>query len=207
MSDGRPAQGRDRLLAAAIRHLDSHGEADLRVTEIATEADVAIGLIRHHFGSRDGLVAEAQQIRVAGATKEDLDAIRAVVETAPNYPALRKGIEPLVRMPFASSREQIRLARFAAISTAHGRPEAREQIGRTVGGLLDELTEVLRRAQARELIRSDIDARSTATFVQSYALGLILADLDPTPAATEALVGLILSVIDLLLDPAGQTSA
>ena len=72
MGDGRPSEGRERLLAAAIRHLETHGEADLRVTDIAEEAGVAIGLIRHHFGSRDGLVAAAQQRRVEGATREDL---------------------------------------------------------------------------------------------------------------------------------------
>ncbi len=72
MSDGRPAEGRERLLAAAIRHLETHGEAELRVTEIAEEADVVIGLIRHHSGSRHGPVAAAQQRRTEGLTREDL---------------------------------------------------------------------------------------------------------------------------------------
>jgi AcrR family transcriptional regulator len=198
--------GRERLLSAAIRHLDTHGEAELRVTEIAAETGVAIGLIRHHFGGRDGLVAEAQQVRVEGSTREDLDGVRAVIESAATYQHLRDGVERLVRIPFETSREQVRLSRLAAISSAHGRPDARANIGRTVGGLLDQLAGLLRVAQTRGLIRSDLDTRAVATFIQAYALGLILTDLDPTPADREALIGVILSVLDLLLAPVGWTA-
>jgi AcrR family transcriptional regulator len=198
--------GRERLLSAAIRHLDTHGEAELRVTEIAAEAGVAIGLIRHHFGGRDGLVAEAQQVRVEGSTREDLDGVRAVIESAATYQHLRDGVERLVRIPFETSREQVRLSRLAAISSAQGRPDARANIGRTVGGLLDQLAGLLRVAQTRGLIRSDLDTRAVATFIQAYALGLILTDLDPTPADREALIGVILSVLDLLLAPVGWTA-
>jgi len=201
MTDARPAEGRERLLRAAIRHLEAHGEARLRVTEIAAEADVAIGLIRHHFGSRDGLVAEAQQVRVAGAAREDLVAIRDAVESATSYQALRERYEGLVRRLFATGRAQIRLSRLAAISTAHGRPEAHEHIGRTIGELLDEFAESLDLAKTRGLVRSDLDARATATFIQAYALGMTLADLDPTPVEVDALVGVIMRVLDLLLAP------
>jgi AcrR family transcriptional regulator len=197
--------GRERLLSAAIRHLDTHGEAELRVTEIAAEAGVAIGLIRHHFGGRDGLVAEAQQVRVEGSTREDLDGVRSVIESAATYQHLRDGVERLVRIPFETSREQVRLSRLAAISSAHGRPDG-ATIGRTIGGLLDQLAGLLGVAQTRGLIRSDLDTRAVATFIQAYALGLILTDLDPTPADREALVGVILSVLDLLLAPAGWTA-
>jgi AcrR family transcriptional regulator len=205
MTESRPADGRERLLQAAIRHLETRGEAELRITEIAREAGVAIGLIRHHYGSRDGLVAEAQQVRVEGMTREDLEAIRPIVENAATYAEIRAGIERIVRMPFASSRREVRRSRFAAISTAHGRPAAREHIGHTVSGLLDRLTDLLVVARDRGLTRDDFDPRATATFIQAYALGLILADLDPTPADSEELVRIILAVIDLLLAPEPRT--
>jgi AcrR family transcriptional regulator len=207
MTHGRQVNGRELLLHAAIRHLETKGEAELRVTEIAADAGVAIGLIRHHFGSRDGLVAEAQQVRVEGATREDLDAIRPIVENAASYAEIRAGIERIVRLPFESSRIDIRLSHLAAISTAHGRPAARETIGRTVGGLLDHLGEILTVARDRRLIKDVFDPRATATFIQAYALGLILADLDPTPASSEEIVRIVLAVIDLLLAPEDHPSA
>lgn len=48
------ADGRQRLLDAAVRWLETASEADFRMLAIAAEADVTIALITHHFGSRDG---------------------------------------------------------------------------------------------------------------------------------------------------------
>ena len=65
---GRPDR-RELLLGAAVRHLDTASAESLRVGAIAEEAGVAVGLINHYFGSRDGLIAAAQQRRIAGATQ------------------------------------------------------------------------------------------------------------------------------------------
>ena len=201
MNDGRPAEGRERLLAAAIRHLETHGEADLRVTDIAEEAGVAIGLIRHHFGSRDGLVAAAQQRRVEGATREDLEGARTVLSEVEDNDALMARLAELTRAVTDRSRADIRLSRFAAIATAHGRPEARESMGAALGDLLDDLAVLIMEAQLRGLVRQDLDARAVATFLQAYSLGLIVHDVDPKEPDAEKLTGVILTALGAILGP------
>ena len=197
MADGPPAEGRERLLAAAIRHLETHGEAELRVTEIAEEADVAIGLIRHHFGSRDGLVAAAQQRRIEGVTREDLAGMRATLTEVADNDALVARVIELTRAVTDRRRADVRLSRFAAIATAHGRPEAREAIGAT----LDDLSVLIMEAQLRGLVRTDLDARAVATFLQAYALGVIVHDLDPKDPDAAKLTDVIVTAVRAILSP------
>ena len=201
MSDGRPAEGRERLLAAAIRHLETHGEAELRVTEIAEEADVAIGLIRHHFGSRDGLVAAAQQRRTEGVTREDLAGMRATLTEVADNDALMARVIELTRAVTDRRRADVRLSRIAAIATAHGRPEAREAIGATLDDLLDDLSVLIMEAQLQGLVRTDLDARAVATFLQAYSLGLIVHDLDPKGHDAGKLTDVIVTAVRAILCP------
>jgi AcrR family transcriptional regulator len=60
---------RDGILRAAERLLSAYGVDGIRLKDIASEAGVSIGLLQHHFGSRDDLVrqmllaANAERIR------------------------------------------------------------------------------------------------------------------------------------------------
>ena len=198
MAEDAP-DGRERLLRAAIRHLEEQGEADLRVTDIAEEADVAIGLIRHHFGSRDGLVATAQVRRIEGATRMDMDASRAALGSADDLATLLERVEALTRALLERSRSDVRLSRLAAIAAAHGRPEAREAIGAVFGDLLDELAGIVREAQDRGLARTDLDPRAVATFIQAYSLGLIVHDLDPDPADDDRVAEVLAAAVRSVL--------
>jgi AcrR family transcriptional regulator len=193
--------GRERLLRAAVKHLEAHSAAQLRVTAIAEEAGVAIGLIRHHFGSRDGLVAAAQQRRIEGATREDIRRIRPLL-AASDAETLWSGLQQVTRATVERTRGTVRLSRFASVATAHGRPEVREAISTTFGDLLDEMSTMIDEAQQRGLLASDVSSRAAATFIQSYALGLLIHDLDPDPVDDEELVGVIMAALRAVLPPA-----
>jgi AcrR family transcriptional regulator len=53
------AQGRERLLDAAVRLIAREGIDNVRIARIATEAGVSAGLVHYHFDSRDALLEEA----------------------------------------------------------------------------------------------------------------------------------------------------
>lgn len=194
-------EGRERLLAATVAHLEARSAASLRVTEIAEEADVAIGLIRHHFGSRDGLIAEAQQRRLEGATRTDIAAARTALTDLEDFDAVMEAIVALTRATVSRQRATQRLSRVAAIATAHGRPQVRSGVGRTLGDLIDEMALLIRESQERGLVRRDLEARALATFVQAYALGLVVHDLDPDAAGEEALVEVVTVALRAILSP------
>src|SRR5699024_7380628 len=54
-SGGRDLTGRARIRNAGLHLFAANGFAGTPLRSIAAEAGVAIGLISHHFGSKDGL--------------------------------------------------------------------------------------------------------------------------------------------------------
>ncbi|MFF2108930.1 TetR/AcrR family transcriptional regulator [Rhodococcus sp. ACS1] len=78
-------EGRQALLAAAVRVVAAQGLRHLTYRGVAREANVTHGLVAHHFGSRDALLEAALQYSVENSVTSistrpgtgDLDAIFA----------------------------------------------------------------------------------------------------------------------------------
>jgi TetR/AcrR family transcriptional repressor of bet genes len=81
-----PDERRELLVAATLRCLARDGHAGISVRRIATEAGVSVGLLNHHFGSIDALIADTyhklaseltsalrQEIQQAGTPAEKMD--------------------------------------------------------------------------------------------------------------------------------------
>ncbi|MGV8860087.1 MAG: TetR/AcrR family transcriptional regulator [Pseudomonas sp.] len=63
-----PDERRDLLIAATLKCLAEEGHAGISVRRIAKEAGVSVGLLNHHFGSIDVLIADAYQKLSLGMT-------------------------------------------------------------------------------------------------------------------------------------------
>lgn len=193
---------RRRILDAAIVVIDLDGEAALRITDIADRAGVATGLINHHFGSRDGLVAAAQAERFAGLVGVNLGMFRAIFNEklphAETASVLRETFAGIVGRVHLSDR----LSRASALGAAHGRPDLQLAISRTTSTFIGEATEIVRVGQQMGIVRSELDARAIATVLLSFTFGFVIADFDDEPASYEELAQVLESLIDLLLVPA-----
>jgi AcrR family transcriptional regulator len=62
---------KQRLLELAIQTIDESGEPGIRVNQLAESAGVSIPTLYHHFGSREGLIEEAQAERFIRALRDD----------------------------------------------------------------------------------------------------------------------------------------
>ncbi|MBL3701046.1 TetR/AcrR family transcriptional regulator [Leucobacter luti] len=60
---------RERILAACATVIARNGLARFRMSDVAREAGVSIGLLAYHFGDRDGLVQAALDEVTASATR------------------------------------------------------------------------------------------------------------------------------------------
>jgi len=80
-----PEDRRRQLGEAALRCIVKHGNAGVSVRQIAAEAGVTQGLITHHFGEINELVAYAFDLM----SDNLLDAIRDAVAQAPPNPQAR----------------------------------------------------------------------------------------------------------------------
>ncbi len=198
-ADGGQPDRRSLLLRVAVDHLEQYSAESLRVTDVARDAGVAIGLINFYFGGRDGLIAAAQQERIAGATRIDIEGSRAALEGAVDLEQLMAGIREVARSTVDRSRADVRLSRFAAIATAHGRPQVREGIGGTLSGLIDAMAVLIADGQERGIVTSRRSPRALATFIQAYSLGLLVHDLDPAPCADEELLDVAMDAVRTIL--------
>jgi len=195
---GQPDR-RELLLRVAVGHLEQHSAESLRVTDVAQEAGVAVGLINFYFGGRDGLIAAAQQERIAGATRIDIEGSRAALQGAADLEQLMAGIREVARSTVDRSRGGVRLSRFAAIATAHGRPEVRGGIGGTLSTLIDAMAVLIADGQAQGIVTSRRSPRALATFIQAYSLGMLVHDLDPSPCDDEELLDVAMDAVRTIL--------
>ena len=90
-----PVDRRRQLGEAALRCIVKDGNAGVSVRQIAAEAGVTQGLITHHFGEINELVAYAFDLM----SDNLLDAIRAAVAAAPQNPQAR--IDAFIQASFS----------------------------------------------------------------------------------------------------------
>jgi AcrR family transcriptional regulator len=183
---------REAILEVAIEQLAGGGEASVRLAVIAEEAGVAIGLISYHFGGRDGLIRAAQKARYERRMQGDFDAIQGVMESVSDSSELLQGLSSHTARTVASpDGAAARLERVALLGSMLGRPELADDLGALQGSLTDRLTDMLRHSQDEGLVRADLDARAIALFAQAYAVGMVLADIDPQRPDDEALTAVV----------------
>ncbi len=77
---------RDTLIAAAVDHLSRYGPAGLQPQEICRELGISKALVNYHFGTREGLIAEAMTL----GFEQYVDAVTSAVDAA--------GPDPLDRL-------------------------------------------------------------------------------------------------------------
>ena len=192
------SDGRSRILDAAYAIVESSGEAALRFVDVAETAGVALSVITHHFGTREGLVAAVHARRFAGIVAEDVAQI-AVLVGASTREDITAAVTRITQAVLAKDRAAGRLARVSSIGATHGRPELSDVIAEEATRLLDRLAEAVAGLQTDGLLADDVDPRAFATFLQAYTLGMILADLDTTPPARGAIVEVVERAIGAFL--------
>lgn len=178
---------RGRVLEVATQAIEEHGEAALRVEDVAHAAGVSVGTIYRYFGNREGLVVAVRAAQFLGALDEDLDQMESLVAGVSTPAEFVESVQRLTRMAGHPSRAPLRLRRIEIIGASRARPALARAIGDEQARITDRFTAILRRAQERGLIDASLDPRSLAQFVLAFTLGQVLAEIDTsTPFDLEA---------------------
>jgi AcrR family transcriptional regulator len=101
-----PEERRRQLGEAALRCIRKHGNAGVSVRQIAAEAGVTQGLITHHFGEINELVAYAFDLMSNGLLK---DILKAVEEAEPSPRARLDAFIAASFSPILMDREVLRV--------------------------------------------------------------------------------------------------
>lgn len=123
------AAGRQALLRATIVVVAAGGLRALTYRAVASEAGVSHGLVRHHFGTRDQLIAEAMEFAIG----ESL-AGSNMVEAVASFDDFAAGIESL-----AERESEIQSFQYELLLEARRRPELGELAARHYNAYRDAI--------------------------------------------------------------------
>lgn len=175
VSDKDPA--RERLLAAAVRAIDAGGTAAIRVIPVCREAGVSQGMVRYYFGDRQGLVDAAVARRFGDRFGELLTVFAETAKTCNTPDEFRALIKQALDGLFVPSRTKLRLERNGDVGAAVARPNLAAQIAAERDETLELFCTVLADAQARGLMKADLDPKLVAAFHLSMVHGYSLFEL------------------------------
>lgn len=168
---------RERIVASALRAIDESGTAALRVVAVAHEAGVSQGMIRYYFGDRQGLVDEALARRFSDRFGEFMDVFAEASRKCATPDEFRAVISSVLGAVFVPERTKMRLERNSDVGEAVARPELASKIAVERDESLEELRAIIADAQARGLMKKDLDPKAVAGFHLAMVHGYSMLEL------------------------------
>ena len=173
------------LLELTIATIDESGETGVRVSQIVKAAGVTIPTLYHYFGSREGLIEEAQVERFIRVLRSDTEAFLARLETCETRADLEKALASNVLALELPNRALMRWQRLNALGASYARPSLAERITKAHDELATRTALALAPFQRKGLIRQDIDLRAVVAWYNGAVLGKNLvqignSDIDQT---------------------------
>lgn len=174
------------ILAEARRVIDDRGEAGLRVAELAERCNVAVGLLYHYFKDRQALIAAVRAQQFAELVDADIDTVdmNIVGETTVDG-LLSAAVSNFGANIDDEKRRTNRWGRLAILAASEHNQVLRSEISAQQMRSARALIDVIEKAQAQGLVRTDISARAIALLVEAVPLGTVLADINPETAPTQ----------------------
>lgn len=190
---------KQKLLDAAIRTINDKGEAGLRIDDLLNEVDVKAPTLYHHFGSREGLIAEAQAERFLRSIRVGTAEIIDAFNSSTTIEDLKKAVRLAVSYRGDESRIQYRLQRLNALGAAYARPDLAVRIVEAHEAQVREVADAMRPFQAKGLIRSDIDIEMVIAWYNGALIGGLLVELEPSTLDANHWSVVMIDAIDHLL--------
>jgi AcrR family transcriptional regulator len=190
-----------KILDEAIRIIDERGEAGVRIQDIQIACEVTPPSIYHFFGSREGLVCEAQAARLYRSFAEMDGALDGILSNIDSRAALRDGIAEYIRTIFDTSRSVERLRRVATIGSVEGRPELSRRFNEVIEGYVTERVGRLAVLQDRGYVAADLDLSAFTYWIMALIFGRTLIELGSSPEPQPAWDAIAFKAISTVLLP------
>ena len=168
-SERRKARTTTAIMDAAERHFLERGFQNAKVDEIAEEADVAVGSVYNHFGSKEGLYR--------AALERALDLFESYMEEepAPDGPALEQLLEVAGRIARFGRERRGHLRMLVLPQPREAEEALREALDQVHKAMAaqERRTAALIEAAVRRGDARPLDSRRAAAFVWSSWLGTL----------------------------------
>ena len=166
-----------KILDEAVRMIDERGEAGVRIQDIQDACEVTPPSIYHFFGNRDGLVREAQVVRLRRSFDANDSVLDEVLDSVGSREELRVALTRFLAMFLAPERAAERRRRMASMGSAEGRPELEQRFAEVVAGYVEERSRRLEPFQAKGWIRPELDLRSFNYWLMGLVFGRVYIEI------------------------------
>jgi len=170
----------DAVIEETIRVLESEGESAVRIANISAVTGVSYGAIYHHFRDRDGLIRAAQFARLRhqprSFTAPMAQAFDQIETQAADSMVLVDIMRDIARTITDPQRQAIRLVRINVLAAAESRPELRTAVMELERRIMEDVRQLVVRAQGLGVVSPDLDPLAVATFLESIAFGVVLQE-------------------------------
>lgn len=164
---------------AAVRAIDAGGEPAVNVHKVAKEAGVTVPSLYHFYGSRDGLVEEAQVHRFEAGIRRvgmNLDEGLARATTAKKY---REAIKAFLVGLSAPPNLGFRKSRATVVASAVNNPSLARRIAEIQETEVRRIASFLTYGKERGWVDRDLDIEVIVLWTITQLNGKIVLELDP----------------------------
>lgn len=190
---------RQRLIDAALVIIDRDGIDGARLRDIVAEAGLTTGSLYWFFKNRRQLINAALADRYVDKMRSVLEVTRTILDSSldsvdPLDLALQEAAQPDRPDRVAARRERIQV-----LAAALDDPVLARQLAEVTRSFTEQVIEAITAAQARGLVRADVDPLALATVIQAttvgYAVTDVADDLAPEPDQWLAINRLIVDAL------------
>ena len=169
------ARARD-MLEVAIEALETGGEASVRVRDIAAACGITTPILYRAFGSREGLIIDAQVERYIRTWTAIGNQFLPQIEAATTLEELQIVVDAMLAAVLTSERADVRRVRASVMGSALTRPALMAAIDAALAGVVDQVSASLEVARSRGLIRDGFDIRAAVWWYLGQMDGRLLVE-------------------------------
>ena len=199
--DARALTTREALLKAAIAELTLHPEADFRIETILASTGASFSSLYHHFGSREGLIIEAQIAIFKSPIANDIGPFTAGAALVSNSDDLLKLLKAAIASSSSTENAKDRAAQIAILSAANSRPVLAVAIAKEQAEVTSQVAAIFDDLQTRGLIEPQVKTTLIGQFIQVTILGQSVLDAGAGPVELADWQDLVLRTLLTLVNP------
>ena len=171
--------------------LESKKPNEVLADEVLEKSGVSKGSMYHHFEDLQELVETAQLQRYSKWIDASIEFMTTYVLGATSKEDFIESLRKLTELTQSVDRKGARAERARALAACFDNPRMAKQMGIETQRHTDALADIIHEVQNRGYIRADEDPKAAAVFIQSYTLGKMVNDYNPTGVDDETWVSLI----------------
>jgi len=179
------------LVETVIELLENKKPNEILAEEVLEISGVSKGSMYHHFEDLQELVETAQLMRYSKWIDASIEFMTKYVLGATTKENFIESLRKLTELTQSVDRKGARAERARALAACFDNPRMAKAMGAETQRHTDALADIIQEVQNRGLVRADVDPKAVAVFIQSYTLGKMVNDYNPTPVSDEVWVNLI----------------